>query len=355
VPEDNSDLDNSVRLTQYSRSGGCGCKVSSSTLREMLHGLSAGESSGKLIAGLAAYDDAAVMRLNNDLALILTIDAFTPLFDNPEIFGRVAAANAASDVYAMGGKPILAQAFLGWPVEHLSSKIARRVLEGAISMCSSMGIEYAGGHTISSVEPIFGLCVNGLCKIANIKRNSTARQGDLLYLSKPIGSGILSTAEKKGLLKAKDRQLALDVICAPNKLGEVMGGHHFVSAMTDITGFGLAGHVYEMASLSGLCAVLDTSRVRFLNAIDEYLALGCATTGGERNRLSFSRHIDFKQTTFQDKFYDPQTNGGLLIACEQSRQSEFEHLLVENGFGAFAEPIGFFEPSDSSKPTVTVI
>jgi selenide, water dikinase len=255
----------------------------------------------------------------------------------------------------MGGKPVLAQAFLGWPVEELSAEAARQVLQGAIAMCSTIGVEYAGGHTISSVEPIFGLCVNGLCKVANIKRNSTACAGDLLYLSKPIGSGILSTAEKKGVLKAKDRQLALEVITAPNNLGEVMGADPLVHAMTDVTGFGLAGHVYEMASLSGLAVVMDSTKVRTLDAVDEYLGLGCATSGGERNRVSFGREIDLRRTTFGDKLYDPQTNGGLLIACAPSHQADFEQLMADHGFAAFSKPIGFFVPQESGKLTLTVI
>ena len=236
-----------IKLTQYSHGAGCGCKISPKILDEILSSSFSMPDNDRLIVGNHSKDDAAVYDLQNGKALISTTDFFMPIVDDPYNFGRIASANAISDVYAMGGDPIMAIAILGWPINLLSPLVARRVIEGSKSICLEAGIPLAGGHSIDSPEPIFGLAVNGLVDIKNLKQNNTAQKGDLLFLTKKIGVGILTTAEKKNLLKEGDKTLAADQMMQLNKIGAVMGKIDGVHAMTDVTGFGLLGHLIEMA------------------------------------------------------------------------------------------------------------
>jgi len=236
-----------IKLTQYSHGAGCGCKISPKILDEILHSSFSMPDNKKLLVGNHSKDDAAVYDLDNGTALISTTDFFMPIVDDPFNFGRIASANAISDVYAMGGKPILAIAILGWPINKLSPLVARRVIEGSKSICKEAGIPLAGGHSIDSPEPIFGLAVNGLVDIKNLKQNNTAKAGDLWLLTKKIGVGILTTAEKKGILKEENKTLAAEQMMQLNKVGETIGRIPAVHAMTDVTGFGLLGHLIEMA------------------------------------------------------------------------------------------------------------
>ena len=236
-----------VRLTQYSHGAGCGCKISPKVLDQILRSNISIPDNEKLLVGNHSKDDAAVLEIGNGMALISTTDFFMPIVDDPYEFGRIAAANAISDVYAMGGKPVLAIAILGWPVNILSPEIAQRVIEGGRSICVEAGIPLAGGHSIDSPEPIFGLAVNGLISVKHLKKNNTARQNNILYLTKPLGVGILTTAEKKGILKATTYGLASRQMMQLNKVGEALGRLDQVTAMTDVTGFGLLGHLIEMA------------------------------------------------------------------------------------------------------------
>ncbi|MGH2563870.1 MAG: selenide, water dikinase SelD, partial [Ginsengibacter sp.] len=251
---DVTNKENSIRLTQYSHGAGCGCKISPWVLDKILQSNLALPDNKNLIVGNHTKDDAAVYDLGNGTALIATTDFFMPIVDDPFNFGRIASANAISDVYAMGGKPVLSIAILGWPINKLSPEIAQNVIEGARSICLEAEISLAGGHSIDSPEPIFGLAVNGLISIENIKQNNKAKEGDLLFLTKPLGIGILTTAEKKGLLLPDHNNIAAKQMMQLNKIGELLGKIEGVHAMTDVTGFGLLGHLVEMSEGSNLSA-----------------------------------------------------------------------------------------------------
>ncbi len=301
----------------------------------------------KLIVGNHSKDDAAVYDLENGTALIATTDFFMPIVDDPFDFGRIASANAISDVYAMGGKPVLAIAILGWPVNQLSPEIARQVIEGSRSICREAGIPLAGGHSIDSPEPIFGLAVNGLVTVANIKQNNMAKEGDRLFLTKPLGVGILTTAEKKGALKHEHKGIAARQMMQLNKLGEVLGRLPDVTAMTDITGFGLLGHLIEMAEGSSLSAVIDFEKIPLITPdLARYIEQKCVPGGTQRNWESYGEKVCFNLADGADVkktiLADPQTSGGLLIAVNQNKTDEIKEMLKGYHMHAFLEPIGWF-------------
>lgn len=337
-----------IRLTQYSHGAGCGCKISPKVLEQILSGSFAMPDNDRLIVGNHSKDDAAVYDLGNGSALISTTDFFMPVVDDPFDFGRIAAANAISDVYAMGGKPLLAIAILGWPINKLEPSVAQRVIEGGKSICVEAGIPLAGGHSIDSPEPIFGLAVNGLVDIDKIKQNNTAREGDVLFLTKPLGVGILTTAEKKGLLKEEHRGLAAKQMMQLNKVGEALGRLPGVHAMTDVTGFGLFGHLTEMAEGSGLTAILDRFDAIPLITSDlqSYIRQQSVPGGTHRNWDSYGEKIDLGKETVADPeiikaiLADPQTSGGLLIAVGENDVPAVRAVLENAGLGAFTEPIG---------------
>jgi selenide, water dikinase len=262
--------------------------------------------------------------------------------DDPFNFGRIASANAISDVYAMGGKPVLAIAILGWPINKLAPEVAQQVIDGARSICKEAGISLAGGHSIDSPEPIFGLAVNGIINIENIKQNNKAQEGDVLFLTKPIGVGILTTAEKKSLLKEEHKNLAANQMMQLNKVGESIGKLAAVTAMTDVTGFGLLGHLTEMAEGSGLSAEVNFDAVPLISAdIKEYISLGCVPGGTNRNRDSYGHKIGELTEEQWAILADPQTSGGLLIAVKKEAVGELAILLTENGLKNFTNPIGY--------------
>src|SRR5665213_2929900 len=250
-----------IKLTQYSHGAGCGCKISPAILDTILHSQVKHKIDSRLLVGNDTRDDAAVFDLGNGTALISTTDFFMPIVDDAYDFGRIASANAISDVYAMGGKPVLAIAILGWPIDKIPAEAAQKVLEGARAVCAEAGITLAGGHSIDCPEPVFGLAVNGIVPVKNLKQNSTATAGCRLYLTKALGVGILSTAQKRGVLKPADAALALQSMCMLNKIGEVMGCLPEVKAMTDVTGFGLLGHLVEMCEGSNLQAVVEFDKI----------------------------------------------------------------------------------------------
>ncbi|MBI3258376.1 MAG: selenide, water dikinase SelD, partial [Ignavibacteriae bacterium] len=235
-------METPVRLTQYSHGAGCGCKISPQILDKILHSNETFPNNERLLVGNNSRDDAAVYDLGNGTALISTTDFFMPIVDDPYEFGRIASANAISDVYAMGGKPVMAIAILGWTIDKLPPEVAQRVIEGSRFVCAEAGIPLAGGHSIDSPEPIFGLAVNGLVNIKNLKQNNTAKEGNLLFLTKPLGVGILTTAEKRGILRESEYGLAAKQMMKLNTIGELLGGITGVTALTDVTGFGLLGH-----------------------------------------------------------------------------------------------------------------
>jgi selenide,water dikinase len=332
---------NEIKLTQYSHGAGCGCKIAPKILDEILSSNFAMPDNDKLIVGNHSKDDAAVYDLDNGTALISTTDFFMPIVDDPFEFGRIASANAISDIYAMGGKPILAIAILGWPINILSPAVAQKVIEGSKSICKEAGIPLAGGHSIDSPEPIFGLAVNGLVPIQNIKQNNQAKNGNVLFLTKPLGVGILTTAVKKGILKEEHIGIAAKQMMQLNKIGETLGKVKGVTAMTDVTGFGLLGHLVEMAEGSSLSAVVDFEKVPIIiNNIKEYVDQKCVPGGTNRNWDSYGEKIAALTDYQKAILADPQTSGGLLIAVDKNAIEEVKNILVQHDLEKFCTPIG---------------
>lgn len=327
-----------IRLTQYSHGAGCGCKISPKVLDVILAGSGAQNLDPKLWVGNASRDDAAVYALDDERGVVSTTDFFMPIVDDPYDFGRIAATNAISDIYAMGGDPLMAIAILGWPVNVLAPEVAREVIRGGRAVCDAAGIPLAGGHSIDAPEPIFGLAVTGVVLKRHMKRNDSATVGCRLYLSKPLGIGILTTAEKQAKLRAEDVGLACEWMCTLNKPGSRFGKLEGVMAMTDVTGFGLLGHLLEMADGSGLTAQLEFASVPRLPGVDYYLEQGCVPGGTHRNFDSYGEKV--APLTDEQKFLlcDPQTSGGLLVAVTAEGEAEF--LAVAAELGLALAPIG---------------
>ena len=336
----------SFRLTQYSHGAGCGCKIAPKVLDEILKTNISTPDNKNLLVGNSSKDDAAVYDLENGMALISTTDFFMPIVDDAFDFGRIAAANSISDVYAMGGKPLLAIAMLGWPVEKLPVELAQKIIDGGRTICNEAGIPLAGGHSIDSPEPIFGLAVTGIVNKENLKKNNSAEEGDLIFLTKPLGVGILSTAQKRGLLKEGDLQIMIDQMTMLNKIGEALGKIKGVTAMTDVTGFGLFGHLIEMAEGSGLGAEIYYDKIPVADGVKEYISQRIFPDATTRNWSSYSDKIKFeKGVNVMEAFTllpDPQTNGGLLISVKESAKDEVIGLFKERGLEKFIEPIGKF-------------
>lgn len=327
-----------IRLTQYSHGAGCGCKISPKVLDVILAGSGAQHLDPRLWVGNASRDDAAVYALDDERGVVSTTDFFMPIVDDPFDFGRIAATNAISDIYAMGADPLMAIAILGWPVNVLPPEVAREVVRGGRAVCDAAGIPLAGGHSIDAPEPIFGLAVTGVVNRRDMKRNDTATAGSRLYLTKPLGIGIFTTAEKKALLRPRDMGVARDVMCTLNKPGSRFGKLAGVTAMTDVTGFGLLGHLVEMADGSGLTAVIDTAAVPRLPGVEHYLEQGCVPGGTLRNFDSYGTRIAPLADVHKHLLCDPQTSGGLLVAV--APESEGEFLAVTAGLGLQLSPIG---------------
>ncbi len=323
---------NNIKLTQYSHGAGCGCKISPQTLSTILHTQLPAQNSPNLLVGNDSRDDAAVYDLGDGTAIISTTDFFMPIVDDPFSFGRIAAANAISDVYAMGGEPLLAIAILGWPLDKLAPEVAQQVLEGGRSICAEAGIALAGGHSIDSPEPIFGLAVTGRVDIKNLKRNDTATEGCQLFITKPLGVGILSTAQKQGKLKQEDADYAPHVMMQLNKIGSQLSKIAGIKAMTDVTGFGLLGHLVEMCEGSNLSAEIQFDKIPLLPKVRAYLAQDCIPGGAYNNWSSYGDKVQLRCD--DDKFIlcDPQTSGGLMIAVEPSAIAEVKTLLAKEGF-----------------------
>lgn len=327
-----------IRLTQYSHGAGCGCKISPKVLDVILAGSGAQNLDPRLWVGNASRDDAAVYALDDERGVVSTTDFFMPIVDDPFDFGRIAATNAISDIYAMGGDPLMAIAILGWPVNILPPEVAREVIRGGRAVCDAAGIPLAGGHSIDAPEPIFGLAVTGVVQKKHMKRNDTALAGSTLYLTKPLGIGILTTAEKKSRLRDEDIGLARDWMCTLNKPGSRFGKLDGVQAMTDVTGFGLLGHLVEMADGAGLTARLDYAAVPRLPGVEHYIAEGCVPGGTLRNFESYGDRIGTLTDAQRDLLCDPQTSGGLLVAVSPEGEAEF--LIVAAELGLLLNPIG---------------
>jgi len=339
-----------IKLTQFSKGGGCGCKIAPSVLQQIVQTNSL-SSFNQLLVGNESSDDAAVYQLNDETAIISTTDFFLPIVDDAFDFGRIAAANAISDVYAMGGRPLMAIAIFGWPIDKLPIEEAQKVLEGGRAVCAEAGIPLAGGHTIDSTDPIFGLAVTGNVSIKNLKRNNTAKEGDVLFLTKPIGIGVLSTALKRAVLNEEHYKILIDQTTTLNKIGEQLGNIEGVHAMTDVTGFGLLGHLIEMAEGSGLSAELNYNAIPKINALNEYLKQRTIPDATFRNWNSYSIKVQFEKARPDDPvgrgvnvmeafnlLPDPQTNGGLLIAVAEESVEEVRSILQQSKL--VSEPIG---------------
>ena len=327
-----------IRLTQYSHGAGCGCKISPQVLEVILAGSGAQNLDPKLWVGNASRDDAAVYALDEERGVVSTTDFFMPIVDDPYDFGRIAATNAISDIYAMGGDPLMAIAILGWPVNVLAPEIAREVIRGGRAVCDDAGIPLAGGHSIDTPEPIFGLAVTGVVNKRQMKRNDTATAGCLLYLTKPLGIGILTTAEKKGKLRTEDVGLARDWMCTLNKIGSQFAKLDGVKAMTDVTGFGLLGHLVEMADGSQLTAQIEYAKVPRLASVEYYLEQGCVPGGTLRNFDSYASKLSPLQELHKRVLCDPQTSGGLLVAVSPDGNQAFLQMASEHGLNL--APIG---------------
>lgn len=329
-----------IKLTQYSHGAGCGCKIAPHVLEEILKTNFIAPSDTKLIVGNSSKDDAAVYDIGNGQAIISTTDFFMPIVDDATDFGKIASANAISDVYAMGGKPLLAIAILGWPINKLPPELAQKVIDGARTICAEAGISLAGGHSIDSPEPIFGLAVTGIIDLKNLKQNNTAKEGDLIYLTKKIGVGILTTAEKKGVLKEEHKGIAAKQMMQLNKSGELFGRLNYTTAMTDVTGFGLLGHLIEMAEGANVSIEIDYAKVPLLDDLNFYTSQMCVPDNSFRNWSSYDPKVSGITGDSLLTLCDPQTNGGLLITIDPKHKNEFEDLLRIEGMHAFAQPIG---------------
>ncbi|MDB5281218.1 MAG: selenide, water dikinase SelD [Bacteroidota bacterium] len=329
-----------IKLTQFSHGAGCGCKVAPSVLEEILKNTGEHLASANLLVGNETKDDAAVYDMGNGTALISTVDFFTPIVNDPFNYGRIAAANALSDVYAMGGKPFLAIAILGFPVEKIPAEIAQQIIAGGKEVCAKAGVTIAGGHTIDSPEPFFGLSVNGIVAINNLKKNSTAQEGDVLFLTKPLGTGILTTALKRELISGDEIEEAVEQMATLNTFGSILGECDFVHALTDVTGFGLIGHLIEMCDGANISAEINYSAVPLMKGVKELAAKFIYADNTMRNWKSYEGKVQGINGESLLTLCDPQTSGGLLIAVSKRGEGDFRQLAKENGF--MLETIGYF-------------
>lgn len=327
-----------IKLTQFSHGAGCGCKISPKVLDVILHSEVQYAASPGLLVGNESRDDAAVLDLGDGTAIISTTDFFMPIVDDAYDFGRIASVNAISDIYAMGGTPLLAIAILGLPVDKLPAEVAKRIIEGSRSVCAEAGITLAGGHSIDNPEPIFGLAVTGRMDIGHLKTNSGGVAGCKLFLTKPLGVGILSTAQKRGVLLEAHRNIGRDSMVKLNRAGETFGRLAYVTSMTDVTGFGLLGHLGEMCKGSGLSAEVVFDQVPVIKEVGDYILQKCIPGGTNRNWDSYGHEVgaitDFQRVILAD----PQTSGGLLVAVLPEFETDF--LKVCEGLGLTLSCIG---------------
>ena len=331
-------MDKIIKLTSYSHGAGCGCKISPKVLTTILASTSPKIEDSRLLVGNDTRDDAAVYDMGNGIGIISTTDFFLPIVDDPFTFGQIAATNAISDVYAMGGKPLMAIAILGWPIDKIAPEIAAQVMEGGRKACSDAGIILAGGHSIDNPEPIFGLAVTGSVKISNLKRNDQAVAGSVLYLTKPLGIGILATAQKKGILEAAHEDIAANSMIVLNDAGIELAEIDEITALTDVTGFGLLGHLLEVCEGSNVSAEINYSKVPIFEEIHTYLDKKCVPGGTLRNWESYGHKVTLEDEKRRHILCDPQTSGGLLIAVKKEASQKVAAILKSKGL--FAEPIG---------------
>ncbi|WP_456407103.1 selenide, water dikinase SelD [Thiolapillus sp.] len=320
-----------IKLTEYSHGSGCGCKIAPRLLDEILQGSVSMLPDPRLLVGNQSRDDAAVYDLGDGRSVVSTTDFFMPIVDDPFEFGRIAATNAISDIYAMGGKPLMAIAIFGWPIDKLSAEVGQQVVDGGRQTCKDAGIPLAGGHSIDSPEPIFGLAVTGIVDNAQLKRNDQATAGCKLYLTKPLGIGILTTAQKQKKLAPEHMQIAPEIMCRLNSIGVEIATIPGVTAMTDVTGFGLLGHLLEICQGSNVAASIRFEQVPLLPNVEEYLAMGCSPGGAKRNFDSYGEHIAPMPDKQRQILCDPQTSGGLLVAVSDDAEKQFLEITKNAG------------------------
>ncbi|MDY6918704.1 MAG: selenide, water dikinase SelD [Pseudomonadota bacterium] len=336
--------EDAIRLTAYSHGAGCGCKIAPGVLDRILTSQLQLPAFPGLLVGNSSRDDAAAYDLGNGEVVLSTTDFFMPIVDDPFDFGRIAATNAISDIYAMGGRPLMAIAILGWPLDKLPPEVAGRVVDGGRQACADAGIPLAGGHSIDAPEPIFGLAVTGLSRRQHLKQNNQAQAGDTLYLTKPLGVGILTTAQKQGKLLPEHQHLARDLMCRLNSVGAEAATLEGVTAITDVTGFGLLGHLLELCEGSGLQARLEAAAVPVIPEALNYLAQGCVPGGTGRNLESYGHKLAPMSDLVRSLLCDPQTSGGLLLAVRPTGTQELESLLQQQGIDVW--PIGTLRPAE---------
>jgi len=345
-------LNLNIKLTEYSHGQGCGCKISPKVLDTILESSLSEIDDPNLLVGNHSRDDAAVYDLGNGEAVISTTDFFMPIVDDPFTFGRIAATNAISDIYAMGGSPMMAIAIFGWPLDKLPPEVGQQVIEGGRSVCQEAGMSLAGGHSIDAPEPIFGLAVTGRVAIKHLKENSKAQAGDKIYLTKPLGIGILTTAQKQKKITKEDETRAINTMCQLNDIGSKLAKIDGINAITDVTGFGLGGHLSEVCLGSNVAATIDYNKVPTLPNIKNYLANGCSPGGAQRNFDSYGHNLSPMSSEVQSIICDPQTSGGLLIMVSSSAQSEFDQMMQDAGFEL--EAIGEIVKPDSKSALVQI-
>jgi selenide, water dikinase len=344
-------MDN-LKLTQFSPGAGCGCKISSKDLEEIIKPGDQLNMNPNLLVGYQFKDDAAVYDIGQGKAIVSTTDFFTPIVDNPVDFGRIAAVNAISDVYAMGGKPLLALSVLGWPLDKLTKEMAGQVIAGARMACKEADCELAGGHSINISDPVFGLAVTGIIDIANIKQNGNATKGCRLFLTKPIGLGLITTAEKHGIVKPEQRKVAVDLMVTLNKIGIEFGKMKQVKSMTDVTGFGLLGHLLEICEASKLSAKIEFNNIPVIQGIEEYIRKKAIPGGTFRNWKSYGHKVALQDENQKMVLCDPQTSGGLLIAVSEDGIEEF--LELARNLNAFISEIGYLTEQQQGQPFIIV-
>ena len=337
-----------IRLTQYSHGAGCGCKISPAVLEEILNAAGKASPHAQLLVGNDSKDDAAVYNLGNGQAIISTTDFFMPIVDDPFDFGQIASVNAISDIYAMGGTPLMAIAILGWPLEKLPPAVASQVIAGSRTACERAGISLAGGHSIDAPEPIFGLAVTGQVAVENLKRNDAAEPGCELFLTKPLGVGLVTTAQKRKLAEEADVKFAVDQMTTLNQIGSTLSTLPGVKAMTDITGFGLLGHLTELCEGSGVSAMIDSAAVPRLPNTDHYIAEDCTPGGTDRNFDSYGHHLSPLTDAQQALLCDPQTSGGLLVAVAPDGLDAFHEATRDLNLKSFGQL------TDHTEPLITV-
>ncbi|HWW05311.1 selenide, water dikinase SelD [Collimonas sp.] len=344
-----------IKLTSFSHGGGCGCKIAPGVLAQILKNSSGFPVPKELMVGIETADDAAVYKLNDEQALIATTDFFMPIVDDPYDFGRIAATNAISDVYAMGGTPIMALALVGMPIDKLPLEVIGKILEGGAAICAEAGIPIAGGHTIDSVEPIYGLVVLGLVHPSKVKRNAGAKAGDKLILGKPIGVGILSAALKKGALDSAGYVALISNTTKLNKPGRLLADLAGVNALTDVTGFGLLGHMLELARAAKLSARLEMGLIPLLPQVQQLAEQGYITGASGRNWNGYAQDVALAEniTSVQRSLLtDPQTSGGLLVSCDPAAVEQVLELFRREGF-ADAAVIGEMTADGSAVEVVS--